>query len=247
MDDSEPPPVASGRFPETQWSMVLAAARGDSTRGVGALGELCQLYWYPVFGYLRGKGTSAQDAQDLAQGFFLHLIEHETLTRADPHKGSFRGFLLGCLKHFACDQRDRASAQKRGGQVAFVHFDADLAEQQWTRDRERGWSEEIEISFDRRWAMVVVGRALERTQAEFSGTPAAFERLKHFLIPDADPESYETTALALGVSTSAIRATIHRLRRTYRHTLRREVAATVSAPHEVDAELRHLARVLSGP
>jgi RNA polymerase sigma-70 factor (ECF subfamily) len=210
-----------------------------------ALSELFRSYWYPVFVHLRRSGRPANAAQDLTQGFFLHLLEGGALRRADPLKGSFRGFLIGCLRHFEANELERQQALKRGGNVRFVSFDLESAEHQYVNEIRRSPAQSADLAFDRSWAHTVTTNALERIRQDFSNDLRTFERLKVFLIPGSDTGSYEMAAKDLGISLAQLKSAIHRLRRAYRESVRREVASTVSAPHEVDDEVRYLVEVLS--
>src|SRR5947199_51449 len=104
-------------FASTRWTIVRQAADSQtaSQHALSALSELCQIYWRPVYVFLRRQGIPQHDAQDLTQGFFADLIESRAYTRADPMKGRFRSFLLGTLKHFVAHARDRDHVQKSGG------------------------------------------------------------------------------------------------------------------------------------
>jgi RNA polymerase sigma-70 factor (ECF subfamily) len=232
-----------GRFPETHWSVVLAAA-DDGPQGAGALEQLCRSYWYPIFAYLRATGHACDDAEDLTQAFFVHVIENRTIGRADQLKGTFRGFLIGALKHFLANERDRNRAQKRGGRIKFVSFDLDDAERQYRVDGQSAGADPVERVFDQRWAQVIVRHAMVRLRSEFEDDLRIFERLQPFLVTGVDSGSYERAAQDLAVSLPLVKSAIHRMRRRYREALRSEVAVTVSAPHEIDGELRYLIAVL---
>jgi DNA-directed RNA polymerase specialized sigma24 family protein len=93
------------RFGETAWSMVLAAGNASEPRAREALAELCRIYWPPVYGYLRRRGYNRDDAQDLTQIFFQHVVQEEMLRRASPARGRFRSFLLGALKRCVTDEQ----------------------------------------------------------------------------------------------------------------------------------------------
>src|SRR5271165_3003218 len=118
--DSPPSETAKPRdyFATTQWTMVLSAGRSDSTSARNALAQLCQTYWYPLYAYVRRRGESPADAEDLTQGFFARLLELNSLADVRREKGKFRSFLLASLNHYLSDEWDRQRAQKRGkGQV----------------------------------------------------------------------------------------------------------------------------------
>jgi len=245
MVSGEPAQQQSPRFPDTRWSMVFAAADSDSSECAGALAQMCRCYWYPVFAYLRGAGHSIDAAQDLTQGFFLHLIENRTIHRADQLRGTFRGFLIGCLKHFEANERDRERAAKRGGHVKFVPFDPEAAERLYSNETLQAPPESPDTMFDRRWARVIVQRALDRLSERYQDNRRLFERLTPFLTTQDAAGSYDLVARELSVSVPMIKSAIHRMRRQYARTLRQEVALTVSAPHEMENELHYLAAVLT--
>ncbi len=119
------------QFRTTRWSVILAAAESRLPGSQAALTELCRHYWYPLYAFARRRGRAPHDAQDLTQGFFLHLFEHRALKRADPLKGKFRSFLLASFRNFLADEADRARSLKRGGNLEFVVLDADDAENRY--------------------------------------------------------------------------------------------------------------------
>lgn len=231
-------------FPDTRWSVVLLAARDGQPAAQDALTQLFRDYWYPLFGHLRASGCSREAAEDLLQAFFVHVLEKQALVRADRLKGSFRGFLLGCLKYFLANQRELAAAQKRGGHVRTVSFDAEEADARWFADGGADPSADVERSFDRRWAQIIMERSLAQLREAHAGRPEVFAALKGYLTA-SDETRYAETAAGLGVTLAFVKTTVHRMRSQLRENLRREVALTVSAPHEIDDELRHLIHVLA--
>jgi len=221
----------------------MRAGESDKAKTRDAMEVLFRAYWYPLFSHLRSRGRSRPEAEDLLQGFFVHLVERQTLSRADRHKGAFRAFLLGCLRNFLANNRDRAMASKRGGDVAIISLDFDAAEsalQQHGPDP----ADDTERDFDRRWAWLLMQRALKQLEDDYQSRPEVYARLKGFLI-NAEDAARAKVAAKLGMSDGAIKVAIHRLRARFRELLRAEVAKTVSAPHEIDDELRHLLKVLS--
>ncbi len=221
----------------------MLAGQSDAAKTREALETLFRAYWYPLFAHLRSRGVSRPEAEDLLQGFFVHLVERQTLARADRLKGAFRSFLLGCLRNFLANHREQAAATKRGGGVAFIPLDFDAAEsalQQHGPDP----AADTERDFDRRWAWMLMQRALAQLEADYRSRPEVYARLKGFLTNPEDG-SRAQVAQALGMSDGAIKVAIHRLRGRFRELLRAEIARTVSAPHEIDDELRHLLQVLA--
>ena len=237
--------VAGQRFEETAWSVIIAAGADSSPRAHHALAELCRAYWPPIYAYLRRHGYDTQDAQDLTQSFFQHMLEDETLRRASRDKGRFRNFLLGALKICLADEQARRHTLKRGGNFQMISVDTLEAEEL----HHLGMAEElspVEL-LDARWAGLLLDRALATVRANFAenGKAALFEALAPFLEGEKAGVSYEDAAERLGVGHGAVKTLIHRLRRQFAEALRREILQTVSAPHEVDDELRQLRAVFA--
>jgi RNA polymerase sigma-70 factor (ECF subfamily) len=228
-------------FAATRWTLVLAAARGKtSSQAADALAELCRIYWYPLYAYVRRRGYGTQDAEDLTQEFFFRLLAHESLDAIAPDKGKFRSFLLVALKHFLANEWDRAQARKRGGGQTIVSLDAPSAESRFRMEPSHDLTPEK--LFERQWALTVLNRALSRLQEEFStrGKAALFEGLKGFLGGGPTTASYADAGRALEMSEGAVKVAVHRLRRRYRELLRDEIAQTVSCPEEIEDEIRYL-------
>jgi RNA polymerase sigma factor (sigma-70 family) len=228
-------------FATTRWSVVLAAGANLSTDGARqALTTLCETYWYPLYGFLRSRGYSAEDAQDLTQAFFVRMLEKETIGQADPARGRFRSFLLTALKNFAANEHDREIAKKRGGGVTIVSLEFENAEGRF--QLEPPSEETPESIFDRRWALTLLDRVMLRLKAELvrGGKQAQFDGLKTYLTGDQPQLSYAETASELGISEGATKVAVHRLRRHFRDLVRDEIAQTVSSSEEVEDELRHL-------
>ena len=234
----------SSQFPTTRWSLVVAAGHPDRKDSRSALVSLCEHYWYPLYAYLRRYGHPADQAQDLTQEFFVRVLEGRYLDRADPQKGRFRSFLLTSLKFFVADEEDRQHARKRGG-GALVPLEFSSGEERY--QREPADDETPERIFERRWALSVLDRVVERLRNEFVlyGRPEHFERLKVFLLGKSDAR-YAALAREMNTSEGALKVAIHRLRKQYRDLFRQEIADTVADPAEVESELRYLAEVLRG-
>jgi RNA polymerase sigma factor (sigma-70 family) len=233
----------SSAFPATRWTLVLAAGDPHRKEARSALVSLCEGYWYPLYAWLRRRGYPADRAQDLTQEFFVRVLEGRYLDRADPEKGRFRSFLLISLKFFAADEEDRNRAHKRGG-GAVLPLEFSSGEDRY--QREPAHDETPERIFERRWALAVLDRVVERLRSEFvhHGRPEHFERLKVFLLGHSDAP-YATLAREMNTSEGALKVAIHRLRKRYRELLRQEIADTVAAPGEVESELRFLAAALT--
>jgi len=236
----------SGRsqFPATRWTLVVAAGDPHRKEAQSALTSLCENYWYPLYAYLRWRGYPADQAQDLTQEFFIRVLEGRYLDRADPEKGRFRCFLLTSLKFFVADEKDRQRAQKRGGGM-IVPLEFCSGEHRY--QHEPVHHETPDRIFERRWALSVLERVVERLRNEFvqHGRPEHFERLKLFLLGRSEAP-YAALAREMNTSEGALKVAIHRLRKRYRELFRREIADTVADPADVESELRYLAAVLTG-
>jgi len=233
----------SGKVATTQWSQVLAARDGSDTEARAALESLCETYWQPLYAYIRAQGYGPEEARDLTQGFFAEFLERDFLASVDPEKGRFRAFLLASLRHFLSHERDRARALKRGGGVTTLPLDVEAGEAGYGIEPAEEMTP-VDI-FERRWAMTVLDHAAARLQQE-SGEfgRSQFAQLKQYLISAELQVPYRETASALGISESAVKSAVHRFRKRLGQCLRAEVAETVSAPSEVDDEVRHLLAVV---
>jgi RNA polymerase sigma-70 factor (ECF subfamily) len=244
--DHGAPEEGAASFHTTRWTMVMRAAQSHAQGGPSALAELCRLYWYPLYIFARRRGYSPEDAQDLTQGFFLHLLERRALTHVDRLKGKFRSFLLASFQNHFSDAVDRARCLKRGGDKVFVQLNVEDAEERYRREPiEFLTAEKI---FDARWAMTVLAEALKKLRQEYAtaGKTRTFEAIKVFLDPTSRiaPPSYEAVASRLELSIGGVKTLIHRLRKRYTALLREEVSRTVSDPAEIDEEIHALCDAL---
>ncbi len=237
-------PPGPREFATTHWSLVVAANpdKASGTRARKALEELCRAYWYPLYAFVRYRGYSSDDAQDLTQSFFVRIIETGGFVSADPERGRFRSYLLGAMKHFLVNEWHRARAQKRGGGVTFLELDGLDPEARYAL--EPAQSTDPDADFDREWAQESIARAMEklRAESEARGKVELFEALKGSLTGD-EPARSETAA-RLGMTDGAVKVAVHRLRQRYRELLRAEIAETVTDPSDVDVEMRHLVAAL---
>lgn len=230
-------------FKSTQWSQVFAAGRIDAPNSGQALESLCRQYWYPIYAFLRRWGHDRQNARDLTQGFFAYLLEQSLLRRADPDKGRFRSFLLGSLRMFISNQQARDHALKRGGGIRIVSIDEQSAEGRYAHEPATGLTPER--LFDRRWALELIAEALRRLEAEYlrAGLPDLFAALQPYLTGDQSGD-FADLAARLKKSEGAARVMVCRLRNHFRKLIREVIAATVSGPEQVEAELKELQAVL---
>ena len=227
-------------FTITHWSVVLTAGQSDPTGAAAALEQLCRIYWYPIYAFVRRRGAHWPEAQDLTQEFFAHLLEHETLRKVDRQKGKFRSFLLAALTNFLANQWDRRQTLKRGGRRQIISLDEAAAEE-WYR-HEPIEPRTPEKLFERRWAIALVEQVLAQLKQEYAaaGKADVFETLEPALTEEAAPGGYAAGAARLGLSEGAVRVAMHRLRRRFGELLRSEINHTVASPAEADEEIRQL-------
>ena len=236
----------SPRFATTRWSIVAAAGAGASPDARAALTTLCETYWYPVYAFMRRRGCGAEDAGDLTQEFFAILIEKEYLQTADSDRGRFRSFLLTAVKRFLSKQRERDGALKRGGGQKPISLNFEAGEARYQLEPAHEWTPER--IFERRWALTLLDRVVERLGAEYAarGKEALFERLKACLTDPADAPLYAQIADELELSEGAVKVAAHRMRSRYREILKAEVAETLADPANTGDELRHLLQAIRG-
>ena len=239
-------PASEGIFATTHWTVVLAAGRRSAPEADRALEELCQTYWYPLYAYVRRRGHSPPDAQDLTQEFFARLLAKHWIASADKEKGRFRTFLLTAMSRFLANEWDRAGTQKRGGHAVHLPLDTESAETRYEADSALTLAPDR--LYDRHWAMTLLDRALTRlrTEQERAGKAREFRVLSPFLTAERGSIPYAEAAAQLGVNEAAARQAVHRVRKRFREVFREEITQTVAAPEEVDEEIRHLLAALSG-
>ncbi len=220
--------------------MVLAAGRRSTPEADRALEELCRIYWYPLYAFVRRHGYSKQDAEDLTQGFFASFLSRNYLEGLRSEKGRFRAFLLAALKHYLSNEKDRATRQKRGGREKPLSLDWQDAETRYQIEPVDQLSPDR--LYDRAWAMMLLEKVVGRLREENSagGKERSFEVLKPFLMFERGAIPYAQVAAELRLTESAVRVAVHRLRRHYRQLLRAEIAQTLADASMVDEELRSL-------
>lgn len=243
MSEELPPPDHAAVFATTRWTVVLAARQGDEQRQA-ALEELCRAYWLPVYGYIRRRGHTAEDAEDLTQGFFAEILRTDFLERPDPAKGRFRGYLIGALQRHLSHATERAQAVKRGGRVQFLEWDEARAEELYARYELPRF--DPSQAYETSWALTLLARGLERLEQEqaAAGDARIFAVLRPYLGTAPGPGDYDAAAAELGTHRRQIALLVHRLAHRYGELVRLEVAATVEDPGEVAEEMAYLQRVL---
>ncbi len=224
----------------------MAAAGGDLDAAKAAFGQLYSDYWYPLYAFARRRGASPEDAGDLTQDFFVHLLEDQSLSGLEKAGGRFRSFLLRAFENFRIGRYHQAQAQKRGGGVPTIPLDVVVAERKLSG--EPADSVTPEVDYTRRWALNLLNIAFEKLRVEQeAGSPenaALFAELFPLVQGDTLVDTYAEIAGRYGTTEGAIKVKVLRLRQRYREVLRREIARTVETSEEVDAELDELIRVL---
>jgi DNA-directed RNA polymerase specialized sigma24 family protein len=244
MSSEMPSTTGQPSFPNTRWSVVLAATRPASPESATALETLCRAYWYPLYAYVRRCGQAPQDAQDLTQEFFCRLLEKHWFNLANREKGRLRTFLIVALKHFMAKEWRRASAQRRGGGRAPVRLDTTIAESRYAVDSSSLPADE---AFDQQWALTLLDLTVNRLREEFAavGRPGDFDILKSCLMADRGAIDYAVVARGLTLNEDSARVAVHRLRKRFREVYREEISQTLAEGANLDEELRHLAAALA--
>jgi RNA polymerase sigma factor (sigma-70 family) len=236
--------TGSGWFATTHWSIVLAAGKDDSPEAGEALQKLCTTYWYPLYAYIRKTGRSREQAEDLTQDFFAHLLSKNYFAAANRDRGHFRSFLLTSLKNFITNDYIRATRLKRGGVGGILSLHAEIAENRFME--EPADQETPETLYERRWAMALLEASLQRLEADYAenGRSALFALLKSYVWGDRNGASYMEIAAQLDLTEESVKKAVQRMRLNFRSILRKEIAQTVSTVGEVEDELRYLVDLL---
>ena len=232
-------------FASTHWSIVAQSAQTDVPEAANALAQLCETYWPPIYSFIRRRGYAPSDAEDLTQSFFAYFLRTKAYSRTDRLHGKFRSFLLASVKNFLADNWDREQAIRRGGGYRFVSLDQGTAESFY--DVASAPDSTAEHLFELRWAKSLTAGALDSLRQELhaEGKARLFEQLKNFLTGGNVLPSYDEASAQTGLPRATVKTHVHRLRQRYREIVRREVARTVSSPHEIDEELRYLCNILA--
>lgn len=238
-------PSGGGQFTQTRWTQILAAADPAHPETQEALGALCRTYWPPLYSFVRRRGHSPADAEDLTQGFFARLLRLDSLAQVRRERGRFRAFLLAALRHYLADEIDRQRATKRGSGLV-VSINAEDAESGYQREPVDP-AATPDAAFDRAWALTLLQTVATRLEQDYAdaGQTVLFQALGFSLTGNRSEIPYAELAARLTMSEPAVRVAVHRLRARYRQLLRAEIAHTVAAPEDIDDELRQLRRALS--
>jgi len=232
-------------FATTRWTMVLSAGRQTSAGSDRALAELCQIYWYPLYAYVRHRGQTKEDAEDLVQAFFERFLEKNYLDGLTAERGKFRAFLLAALKHFLANEWDKKQRLKRGGGAQILSLDWTTAEDRY--HLELPGADSPDKTFDRNWALAALDQVIKRLKNECVAESKAelFDQAKGYLTVGEAAIPYRDAAQHLKMDEGAVRVAVHRLRHRYRQLLREEIGGTLSNPAQVQEELRALQAALS--
>jgi DNA-directed RNA polymerase specialized sigma24 family protein len=233
-------PGGQASFPSTRWSRVVAAADLKAPDARAALAELCAVYWYPIYVFVRRKGNDAEKALDLTQSYFARLLEHGVLAAADPSKGRFRGFLRTDCEHFLIDRHRRETSLQRGGAVSLIPIDAQDAEGRYIFEPADGMTPEK--VFNRVWATTLLGRVLDLLAQEHTEPDRAtlFAEIKVVLTEGKSAVPAAALAKRLETTEGAIHTAVSRLKRRYREILKDQIAATLDNPAQIEDEIRDL-------
>jgi RNA polymerase sigma-70 factor (ECF subfamily) len=221
--------------------MVVKAGNPQTQLFQESLARLCTSYWDPVYVFIKRKGFNSEEARDYTQEFFARVIEKQYLTGLDQSKGRFRSFMLAAVSHFLCNRLDAQRTRKRGGGCDILPMETENAEGEYRR--EPFHTSTPEVLFEHQWALTLLDRTLKRLRAEYAGPD--FNRLKPFLMGEAERGQIAATAAEMGISEGALKVAVHRLRKRYREALRTEIAETVSEPDQVQEEIRYLLAVVA--
>lgn len=232
-------------FVTTHWSVVLTAGRSDTTRARDALASLCRTYWYPLYIYVRRRGHSAHDSQDLTQEFFAQLLGRQSLASANPQRGRFRSFILTAMNNFLVTEWNKTRAKKRGGGGQVLSLDMAAAEERF--DLEPADDSTPDKIFEKQWALTLLNEVLGRLEVEYrrEGKIELFAALKQTLLGARESQPYAELATKLDMNEGAIKVAVHRLRRRYRELIRAEIAGTLDRSQDIEEEMRYLFNALT--
>ena len=236
-------PRTATEFATTHWSVVLAAGDSDSPAAAESLETLCRAYWYPLYAYVRRRGHRPEEAQDLTQEFFAHLLARQAFEHLPREGGKFRSFLLKALNHFLINEWEHCRAQKRDRQKVAFSLDALDAEARYRLEP----ADEVtpEILYERQWADALLKQVMKRLGEEYAseGKRDLFVRLQPCLTGAELRIPYATLAADLGLTEAAVKMAVYRLRKRYGELLRAEIAQTVARPEQINDEIQRLIAV----
>lgn len=232
-------------FSTTHWTHILQATNPAQDSDRSAFAELYLSYWYPLYLFVRRRGVTAVDAEDLTQDFFAHLVSSQSLTGLQREGGKFRSFLLRCLENFLRHKWRQGQAQKRGAGQQPLSIDVEAGERRFLleiRDEETP-----ERAFERQWAITLLENVTEQLCAEYAAANKSelYDHLIKYLRPDRSGLPYSATAAECGMTEGALKVAVHRMRHRYGELLRLAVSRTVKSAEEIDEEIQYLIGVVS--
>lgn len=232
-------------FSTTNWSVVLGASGQDTEKAASALQRLCKVYWYPIYAFIRRRGSDSHEAEDFTQAFFEHLLEKQVLKKVEQEKGRFRSFLLAALTNFLNNEWDKRQTLKRGGKHQIISLDETTAENLYRHETSSDLTPER--LFDRRWALLLVEKVMFALREEYNAAnnTALLGKLEPLLTHEVTPGIYSEIASGLEMNEGAVKVALHRLRRRFGELLRREVGQTVADEASLEEEIRHLFAAIS--
>ena len=227
------------QFPYTRWTLVQRASKYDDRTRRRALEELCALYWPPVYAFVRSKGRTPTEAEDLTQGFFQQLIEREQFGAANQEKGKLRTFLLCSMSNYMCDDWKRRKCLKRGGGIEFLSITSEEEDRFCSELTDGMTPEQV---FERHWVITLLDSVLSQLAETYKelGKGRTFMELKVFLTPSAEAPPRGEIAERLGITENRLNVAVHRLRQRYREKLRETIADTIHEDCSVEDELKYL-------
>ncbi|MDC0325377.1 ECF-type sigma factor [bacterium] len=244
MEKPDEKPIPRAAFEATRWTLIIGAQTSDSKRSQDALSDLCQIYWYPLYSFVRRKGYSPHDAEDLTQGFFERLLAKDFLRHVDRGKGRFRSFLLASMSHHLTDEYVRSKSQKRGGGQSPISLDQQAAEAKY--HLEPADTLTPEHLFEKQWVLTTLESVLHllREEYEKQGKSMVFDQLKILLTGGKGSVPMAHLASTLNMTEPSTRMAASRLRQRYKEVLRREISHTVANQEDIDTEMQYLFEVL---
>lgn len=204
--------------------------------------ELYQRYWQSVFLMARRSGRARHEAEDLVNGFALHIVEHEALATIDPARGRFRDWLKAAFKNFLLSEVRYHDAKKRGSAYLKLSLDEIDREEQWVMAAAGRSADEV---YDCRFARKLLSRTLDRVKAEYRAEQREdwYDQLKGTLT--GRELDYEQLSRQLGVAEGTLRQRARALRGRYEGHLGEEICSVIADTVDPDEERRTLQAVLA--
>lgn len=229
-------------FPETRYSVVHALRSDDHAQRQRALDLLASLYRAPIVAYLRNRlrGDGSR-AEELAQAFFVAVIERDIFGAYLSDKAKFRTFVRVCLDRFVDTAHRDANRQKRGGGTSSVSLDA---EDEHGRLELSDDGADAEALFEREFKRALVAKSIAvlKERLEASNRGHYFHVFARFDLHDGPGErpSYGVIAEEIGSTVSQVTNHLHAARKE----LRRVVASSLRDLCATEEEYLEEARVL---